>query len=253
MIATGQPLLVILGAFAGLIAGSFIGALVERWPRGESIARGRSRCDACGATLTWRELIPVLSFVVQRGRCRTCGVAIPRTHLAAEIAGAIVGATAFAAAPPAVALTGLAFGWTLVALALLDAGHLWLPDRLTLPLGAAGIAAAFAGIGPVRIDSVIGAGAGFWSLWLIGAAYARVRRRTGLGGGDPKLFGAVGAWVGWPLLPPVLLLASLTGLGVVALRAARGAVPSAADKLPLGTLLAVAAWPVWLIVAGTSR
>ena len=241
------------GAVAGLIAGSFVGALVQRWPRGERVARGRSHCDACGVTLTWRELIPVLSFARQRGRCRTCGAPIPRVHLAAEVAGAIVGGSAFAAAPPAVALAGAAFGWTLIALALLDAEHLWLPDRLTLPLGAAGLAAAFAEIGADVAGSAIGAVAGFGALWLIGRAYRRTRGWDGLGGGDPKLLGAIGAWVGWALLPPVLLLASLTGLALVALRASRGAAVGATDKLPLGTLMALAAWPVWLLAAGNAR
>ena len=249
--ALPQACLIAIGVIAGLIIGSFIGALVQRWPRGESVAHGRSACDACGTPLRPHELIPLLSFVAQRGRCRACGAPIPRAHAAAEAAAALVGATAFAAAPPLVALAGLAFGCALVALALLDASHLWLPDRLTLPLGVAGVATSFAGFGPTPGDSLLGAGAGLAALALIGWAYRRVRGRAGLGGGDPKLLGAIGAWLGWQFLPFVLLLASLTGLAAVALRAARGEPVAATDKLPLGTLMALATWPVWLVAQAT--
>lgn len=249
-LVTFQPLLIFLGAFAGLIAGSFVGALVTRWPRGLSVAHGRSACDACGRTLSPRELVPVLSYALQRGRCRACGAPIPPVHLAVELGCALVGATAFAATPPLVALAGLLFGWTLVALALLDAGHFWLPDRLTIGLALTGMAASLAGLGPPPRTAAIGLAVGFGSLWLIGFTYRQIRGRTGLGGGDPKLFAGIGAWVGWPMLPFVLLLASLAGLAAIAARALGGTPMAATDKLPLGTLLAVAAWPVWLLVAG---
>lgn len=241
---------VLFGALAGLIAGSFIGALVQRWPQSESVIWGRSRCDSCGRVLTPFELVPVLSFVLQRGRCRTCGAAIAPAHLAAEIASAIVGATTFAAAPPVVALAGLIFGWTLVALALLDLQHFWLPDRLTLPLIASGLGTSAAGAGVPPLDSLLGAAAGYGVLAGIAAAYRRVRARAGLGGGDPKLLGAIGAWLGWQMLPPVLLLASLTGLASLLIAQARGRAVAATDRLPFGTLLALAAWPLWLIRFG---
>lgn len=247
------PLLILLGGIAGLIVGSFVGALVARWPGGESIARGRSRCDSCGHMLRARELVPVLSFLSLRGRCAACGAAIPPAHLVAELACGLVGATAFAAAPPAMAIGGVAFGWTLVALALLDARHFWLPDRLTLPLAAAGIGVAAAGYGVPWLDSLIGIAAGYTSLAAIALAYRKVRGREGLGGGDPKLFAAIGAWLGWQALPFVLLLASVAGLASVALGALRGNAPKATDRMPLGTLLAIAAWPLWLALQISSR
>lgn len=237
------------GALAGAIAGSFIGTIVARWPRGESVMRGRSGCDACGHALGAAELVPLLSYLAQRGRCRRCGAAIAPAHFAAEAACAIVGATAFAATPSALGIAGALFGWTLVALALLDRACFWLPDRLTLPLGASGIAAAAAGLGPALGQSLIGAALGYVTLAGIAAIYKRVRGRTGMGGGDAKLLGAIGAWLGWPLLPPVLLGASLLGLASVALRAARGEDVARTDRLPLGTLLAVSAWPLWLLFA----
>lgn len=241
----------VLGGLAGLIAGSFVGALATRWPAGRSVADGRSRCDTCGTVLGVADLIPVLSFVRLRRTCRTCGAAIAPVHLAAELACAFIGATAALAAPPAFAFAGALFGWTLVALALLDLKALWLPDRLTLPLAIAGVLAAGAGIGPSLTDSLIGAAAGYGTLTLIAVAYRALRGRVGLGGGDPKLLGAIGAWLGWTMLPFVLLLASLAGLTMIAVRKARGESVARTDALAFGALLAVAAWPLWLVRAAS--
>lgn len=241
------PLLIVLGGVAGLIAGSFVGALVTRWPHGRSVARGRSECDGCGRRLRARELVPVLSFVLQRGRCGACGAAIAPDHLAAELGCALVGGSAFAAASPPVALAGALFGWTLVALALLDRSHFWLPDRLTLPLGGLGLAVSAAGYGVPFTDSAIGAAAGYLSLALVAAGYRAARGREGLGGGDSKLFMGIGAWVGWAMLPSVLLLAALVGLASLGLAWMRGTAIGPRDRVAFGTLLALAAWPHWLL------
>lgn len=249
MIAPGFE--VVFGGLAGLIVGSFVGALTTRWPEGRSIADGRSRCDSCAAVLGIADLIPVLSFVRLRGRCRVCRGSIPPVHLAAEMSCAMIGASAAVVAPPAFALAGAVFGWTLVALALLDLGALWLPDRLTLPLGVGGVAVAAAGLGPSLADSLIGGAAGYAALTLIAVAYRALRGRTGLGGGDPKLLGAIGAWLGWTMLPFVLLLASLAGLAMIALRKAKGESVARTDALAFGALLAVAAWPLWLVRAAS--
>lgn len=245
-----QALLIVLGALAGLIAGSFIGALVQRWPRGQSVMRGRSQCDRCGQTLRARELVPLLSFALLKGRCRSCRAPIAPNHLAAELAAAMVGATAFAAAPPAIALGSLVLGWGLVALALLDVEHFWLPDRLTLPLAGSGLFVSAAGMGIAISDSLIGIAAGYGALVLIGALYKALRGRVGIGGGDAKLLAAIGAWIGWQLLPFALLMASLIGLSSVLLRRVRGARIAASERLPLGAMLAVAAWALWLLRQG---
>jgi len=245
-----QALFIVLGAAGGLIVGSFIGALVQRWPRGQSVMQGRSRCDHCHQTLRARELVPLLSFVWLKGRCRSCLAPIAPNHLAAELAAALVGATAFAAAPPVTAMAGLLLGWGLVALALLDLEHFWLPDRLTLPLAGAGAVVSIAGLGIAFTDSLIGIAAGYGALALIGTLYKMLRRRAGIGGGDAKLLAAIGAWIGWQLLPFALLIASLIGLASVLLRRARNLPVAASDRLPLGAMLAVAAWGLWLLRRG---
>lgn len=238
------------GFIAGAIAGSFLAAILFRWPSGRSVVRGRSQCESCGATLGARDLVPILSYFLARGRCRKCGAAIDRRHLAAEAGAALIGLTAIAAHPlPAAIFTAL-FGWWLFLLAALDVEHHWLPDRLTLPLIPAGLAVGWIGIGPPLEPRLIGAIAGFASLALIAWAYRQLRGREGLGGGDPKLFAAIGAWLGWAQLPFVLLGAGLIGLGAILVMRLRGAKVAATDRLPLGTLMALAAWPIWLLIAG---
>ncbi len=234
---------------AGAIIGSYLATLAIRWPLGQSANQGRSRCDACLAPVPARSLVPILSWLVQRGRCRGCGARIDPIHVAVEGAAAVVGAVALAVAPPAEALAGMAFGWALILLVALDTRHFWLPDRVTLPLVACGWIVAVAGLGVAPVDSLIGSGAGFASLWMIGEGYRRVRGRTGLGGGDPKLLAAIGAWLGWMPLPFVLLGAAVMGLGIALVRRARGQAVSATDRVAFGALMALAAWPIWAVMA----
>ena len=233
----------------GLCIGSFVATILIRWPQGRRVSAGRSACDHCGRTLEVRDLVPVLSWSLSRGRCRHCGGRIDRRHLAAEGGAAVVAVTAILAHPlPLAAVTAL-LGWWLVLLAALDLEHQWLPDRLTLPLIPAGLAAGWGGFGPALDARLIGAAAGFLSLFLIARGYRAVRRREGLGGGDPKLFAALGAWLGWVHLPIVLVGAGLLGFAALAVRRLRGGAVAADDRLPLGTLMALAAWPIWIVVA----
>jgi len=235
------------GAILGSLFGSFIAALVIRWPLGQSVMSGRSACDACGQSLGAIELIPVISAALQRGKCRHCGSAIDRRHLAIELAGAVVGGVAFGVSPGLAGLAGALFGWMLIALIALDAAHYWLPDKLTLPLLIIGLGIGFAGIDPPLGDRIWGAAGGYLSLALIAYAYKQVRGRDGLGGGDPKLLGAIGAWLGWQTLPMVLLGGSGVGLLYVLFRSLQGRPMTATDRLPLGALMALAAFPLWIL------
>lgn len=240
------PLWALLLGGLGAIFGSFIAALVIRWPQGRSVLRGRSACDGCGRALAAIELVPLLSALVMRGRCGACGAAIDPLHGRVEAAGLAVGAAAGALLPGAEAVAAAIFGWLLLALAALDATEFWLPDALTAPLALLGVAAGLAGIAPDLQARLIGGVGGFASLWLVARGYRLVRGREGLGGGDPKLFGAIGLWLGWQPLPAVLLLAAMIGLGVVLFRLANGRAVAADDALPFGTLLAIAAYPAAL-------
>jgi len=241
-----------LGAAAflvGAIIGSFLAAVLIRWPQGRSAARGRSACDSCGAALSPVELVPILSYFVARGRCRRCGGRIDRRHLAVEAGAAVISLTAFLAHPMPTAITTAALCWWLFLLAALDVEHPLLPDRLTLPLLAGGLGGALLGIGPDPTARLIGAAAGFLSLAGMGCAYRLLRGREGLGGGDPTLLAALGAWLGWQQLPFILLAAGLIGIAHIVGRRLSGHAMSGSDALPLGTLMAIAAWPLWLVAA----
>lgn len=161
----------------------------------------------------------------------------------------MMGAALFALLPWPLALAGLGFGLALLLLAILDMTHFWLPDRITLPLAAAGMGCAIAGLGPDPLDAAIGAVAGYVSLAIVAFGYARLRGRVGLGGGDPKLFAAIGVWVGWASLPMILTIAASIGLvALLILRVAGRKAVRRDQQIPFGTLLAIAAWPFWIAV-----
>ena len=246
LLVASPALRALLGGLLGALVGSYLATILVRWPQGRSALAGRSRCDACERPLRAFELIPIFSYLFARGRCR-CGAAIAPAHLAVELAAALLGAVAFFVFGGLAGPVAAVFGWWLLLLAALDVEHHWLPDRLTLPLIPAGLLVAWLGIGPGLQDRLIGAGAGFAILWGIAAAYRALRGREGLGGGDPKLLAGIGAWLGWQMLPFVLLGAGLLGLAAVALSVARGRRVTATDRLPLGTLMALAGWPLWLL------
>lgn len=240
---------VLLGLL-GAVIGSFVATLVIRWPQGRSILRGRSHCDGCDRVLGPRDLVPLLSAVLARGRCRACGAAIDPLHWQVEAIALSIGVVAGLVVPGPVGLAGAVFGWLLLALAALDVTQFWLPDALTLTLALAGLATAVLGIDPPLADRLIGGAGGFAALWLIAFGYRRLRGREGLGGGDPKLFGAIGLWLGWRMLPAVLFLAALTGLAIVLFGIVRGRTARLDDRAPFGALLAVAAYPAWLFLLG---
>jgi leader peptidase (prepilin peptidase)/N-methyltransferase len=236
-----------LGGFVlGAVIGSFLATLVLRWPQGQSVMRGRSQCDGCGRPLGPLELVPLASFALLGGRCRTCGARIDRRHFRIELAAGLIGAISLFASPDLVGLAGALFGWILLGLALLDLEHFWLPDALTLPLLVLGLLAGILVPEPPLVDRLIGVVAGYGMLTLIAVAYRRFRGREGLGGGDPKLLAAIGAWLGWQALPTVLLGASLVGLAIFAAAWIRGRRVDGQTRMPLGTLMALAAWPTWL-------
>lgn len=151
------------------------------------------------------------------------------------------------------ALFGLAgwaaalFGWLLLTLALLDFRHFILPDWLNALLLSVGLIASLTMSGPVISDRLLGVALGYGAIAIIGWCYRRLRNREGLGGGDPKLLGAIGAWTGWQLLPLIVMGAAVLGLAIAATMRLSGKTVTATTRLPLGTLLAVAAWPTWLL------
>ena len=233
----------------GLIVGSFIAAVTVRLPRDEEIVVTPSHCMSCGATLRPWQLIPVLSWLAQRGRCAACGAAVSPRYILIECGAAAIGVWAALWGQdggwPLVAATA-ALGWQLLLIALIDAENFWLPDPLTLPLIATGLLAAALLAGGWPIPQLVGAVAGFGLLWGLAELYRRVRGREGLGGGDPILFAGAGAWVGWTGLPTVLLWACAAGFSVVLTLLITRRKVEMTQKLPFGTFLAMGIWLTWL-------
>ncbi|MFN3514116.1 MAG: prepilin peptidase [Phenylobacterium sp.] len=231
---------------AGLAVGSFLGLMSLRLPQGAPVAASRSACAACGRRLGVADLVPLASFLLLRGRCRTCGAQIPRRYPALEAGCAAIGVWAGLAQPGWLGLAGALLGWQLLLLAVLDAEHFWLPRALTLGLIGSGLAAALPqGLEALR-DSAIGAAAGFAALALIGEGYRRIRGREGLGGGDPWFLAGAGAWTGWAALPTVLVWACLAGLSLAAASALFGRRLALDARLPFGVFLAIGTWLAWL-------
>lgn len=199
------------------LVGSFLGVLIRRLPRGTPVALDRSRCEHCGQTLGPRELVPLLSYLIQHGRCRSCNGRIDPFHPAVELAATAVAAIALAAAGPENPLLwgDVVLGWALLALGWIDAETFRLPDVLTPPLLLAGLAEGVMlpeGLAATPESRALGAIAGWALLAAVARAYRAVRGREGLGKGDAKLLAAGGAWLGVEALPAILLGACICGL-----------------------------------------
>jgi prepilin signal peptidase PulO-like enzyme (type II secretory pathway) len=234
---------------AGLLGASFLNVVIHRGPTiwgltggesdaGLSLAAPRSHCPGCRRTLGPLELVPLASFLAQRGRCRGCGGTIPKRYPLVEAAGGIAGALAVLAFfDIATATLALALFLCLIAAAVIDAETGYLPDALTGLALWLGLLASVAGALPPPA-AILGAALGYLAFRLIGDAYAGLRGREGLGRGDAKLLAAGGAWLGPFALPLLVLLAALGGLAAVGLRAARGEAVGAGTPLRFGPFLA---------------
>ena len=226
--------------------GSLLGVLIRRLPEGRPVILARSACESCGKRLGPAELVPLLSYVVQRGRCRGCEAAIAPMHVAIELAAIAVAVAAAFVAEGTDLWLGCALGWTLLALAWIDAESFLLPDALTLPLIVAGLVAAWF-LEPWNLtDRAFGAIAGYVAFRAVEIGYRRLRGRDGLGQGDAKLLSAGGAWLGWAALPWVVVLAALCGLAVAGVMAVTGRAVGRETVLPFGPPLALAIWLLWL-------
>jgi leader peptidase (prepilin peptidase) / N-methyltransferase len=227
--------------------GSFLGVVIRRLPAGKPLVLARSACETCETVLAARDLVPVASYLIRRGRCRVCGARIAPFHLAVELAAlAIPASAALVETDPDRLWLGCGLGWTLLCLGWIDADHFRLPDVLTLPLLVAGLGATW-WLDPAALtDHAAAAIAGYALLRLLGIAYRRARGREGIGQGDAKLFAAAGAWVGLAGLSTVLLAAALAGLAWAGLAALRGRRVRADMRLPFGPFLAFGLWLAWL-------
>jgi leader peptidase (prepilin peptidase)/N-methyltransferase len=229
----------IAGAF-GAVIGSFLNVCIYRVPLKKSIVWPSSACPHCRRELSWYENIPVFSWLVLRGRCRTCGASIGIQYPIVEALTAVMFAVAWWYYGPGPLLASrLIFGCALIVLFAIDLEHHLLPNVITLP----GIAAGFLFslfTAPGWMASLIGILTGGGVLWLVAETYYRVRHEEGLGMGDVKMLAMVGAFLGWQLTLMTLMMASLSGtvIGLGLIVTKRGGMKYA---LPFGTFLALGA------------
>ncbi len=265
----GNPvLLVVATACLGLVVGSFLNVVIHRlplmlergWRRqcqemlGEATAEDEgttlnllypgSHCPHCGQPIRPLQNIPLLSFIALKGRCAVCGARISWRYPIVELLCAVLSvAVVWHFGASSAALAALGFTWALIALAAIDIDRQILPDGITLPLLWAGLLVnlyphpLFAPLG----SAVIGAVAGYASLWLVFHAFRLVTGKEGMGYGDFKLFAALGAWLGWQHLPLVILFASFVG-AVVGIASIVALGRDRRLPIPFGPFLCTAGW-----------
>jgi leader peptidase (prepilin peptidase) / N-methyltransferase len=274
--------LTVFAGVLGLAFGSFLNVCATRWPEEESAVKGRSHCRSCDRTLAWWENIPLLSWLALRGRCRTCHASIgwryPLVELAVGALWAFSTWHTFLEAPAlstgnftydasvclANGIARIIFLWILVALAVIDVEHLWLPDRLTIPGIALGLALAVAR-GGLCASMAFGGGFDEWQhyvalwvfYWFIGAVapaagilvirwlYSMIRGQEGIGMGDVKMMAMIGGWLGVRCavitFAIAVILGALFALMILVLASARGNKSWKQQKLPFGAFLSIGA------------
>jgi leader peptidase (prepilin peptidase) / N-methyltransferase len=221
-------------AVLGAVVGSFLNVVIHRLPRGESLATPGSRCPGCGTPIAPYDNVPVVSWLLLRGRCRRCGAPISPRYPVVEL----LTAAAFAAV---VAVRGfdndllleLPFVAGLIALAGIDLDHQLLPNRIVYPMAAYGLAATAVVDSGDLVEHLIAAAGGFLFLFVAVLAYPK-----GMGLGDVKLAGAMGLYLGLSIVPAMLvafLTGSLVGLGIMA----REGVQARKKQVPFGVFLAL--------------
>lgn len=254
-----------LAAVAGLLGlcvGSFLNVVIHRLPkimeqewhsqcaelRGEtpstatvlSLARPRSRCPSCGRQITALENIPLLSYLLLRGKCSNCSAPISLRYPIVEAVTALLSAYAAWHFGPTLQTVGaLLLIWALIALTVIDFDTQLLPDSITLPLLWFGLAFNLAGAYIDLHSAVIGAMVGYLTLWSVFWLFKLATGKEGMGYGDFKLLAALGAWLGWQMLPVIILLSSVVGAGIgialiVTARQGRN------TPIPFGPYLAIA-------------
>ncbi|HRD95097.1 MAG TPA: A24 family peptidase [Rubrivivax sp.] len=221
-----------------LASGGLEKAIAELAPLG--LARPRSRCPSCGHHIRWYENLPVLSWLLLRGRCSACKTGISVRYPLVELGtAALFAALAWRVGPQPMLLLWCAMAATLLVLALIDWDTTVLPDSLTLPLLWAGLALAGLGWLPgLPLDqSLLGAVVGYLSLWSIYWLFKLTTGKEGMGFGDFKLLAALGAWLGWKAILPIVLMASVIGAVVGLVMKASGSLREG-RFVPFGPFLA---------------
>lgn len=234
LLQASQPFFIGLAAILGLMVGSFLNVVIYRLPKmlerdwqsqcaeltGEpppaapvfNLMIPRSACPGCGAPISAIKNIPIISYLFLRGRCAKCGISISRRYpLVEALSGLLGGLLAWHFGFGVAAFAAMIFCWALLALTFIDFDTQLLPDNITLPLLWLGL---FINASDIFVDlksAVFGAISGYLALWSVYWGFKLLTKKEGMGYGDFKLLGAIGAWLGWQMLPLVILLSSFVG------------------------------------------
>lgn len=273
LISQNAPLFYGLVAVISLLVGSFLNVVIHRlpimmersWREGLeefqslsdpennaslvpsdedvfNLAVPRSRCPSCGHEITALQNIPIISYLILRGKCSNCKTPISARYPIVEFVTMLLSlVVAWQFGPTPQALLGIVATWFLVSMTMIDFDHQLLPDTLTLPLMWIGLLAALMPVFADLQSSVIGAAAGYMVLWSVYQLFKLVTGKEGMGYGDFKLLAALGAILGWQALPMIILLSSLVGavlgLAIIGLTGRDKNIP-----MPFGPFLATAGW-----------
>lgn len=253
----------------GLLVGSFLNVVIYRLPRllqqewqqqcrelleienpvdapVETLVKPRSRCSSCGKQITAWQNIPVLSYLFLRGKCANCKAHISLRYPVIElISGALTAYMAWRFGVTLAAFAAMLFCWYLLAMTMIDYDHQLLPDDLTLGLLWLGLLFSTLSLFASPAEAIIGAIAGYLSLWIVFQVFRLATGKEGMGYGDFKLFAALGAWIGWQQLPLVILLASAVGAFVGIALIASGQ-QERSKPIPFGPFLAAAGFIAFL-------
>jgi leader peptidase (prepilin peptidase)/N-methyltransferase len=229
----------VLVTLFGLVVGSFLNVCIHRLPLRESLASPPSHCPHCKSPVKPYDNIPVVSYLMLRGRCRHCGAPISVQYPIVELATAVMFVSAYLLFDPPLFYQRVLFACAMIVLFVIDLEHRILPDVITLPGIVAGFISSFF-MPPGWMSSLMGLVIGGGSLWVMGELYFLLRREEGMGFGDVKMLAMIGAFLGWKLMLLTLVLSSFVGsvIGVAMLASKRGGLKYA---LPFGTFLAVGA------------
>ena len=266
LLESSRLFLAIATGALGLVVGSFLNVVIYRLPvmmerswareckehsagpvgtdeqQPFNLLTPASRCPQCNHRVTAAENIPVISYLFLQGRCSDCGAAISMRYPTVELTTAILSViTALHFGYSMQTLAALGFTWALIPLFLIDFDHQILPDSITLPLLWSGLLLSLFNLFVDSHTSIIGAVAGYLSLWTIFHVFKLLTGKEGMGYGDFKLLGALGAWVGWQSLPVVILFSSVVGAVIgITLILFKGRDHS--QPMPFGPFLAAAGW-----------
>ena len=254
-------------AVFGLIVGSFLNVVIHRLPKmleidwqqqcrtllnldtperapaeGFSLITPRSQCPRCGHKISVMENIPVISYLILRGKCSACRQPIAIRYPVIELASGVLAVfSAWHYGFGAHALLALLLAWSLLTLSIIDLDHQLLPDDITLPYLWLGLLVNMYGVFTDLHSSLIGAVAGYGVLWTVYMVFKLLTGKEGMGHGDFKLLGMLGAWLGWQMLPLIILLSSVTGaiigIGLILLK-----LHDKSKPIPFGPYLALAGW-----------